>query len=211
MWAPAARAPPSELPTFSTATPISRSAQVASARARRAPSPSDSSIRAIEPTPSVVARASSQSLGSSTAELPVETTVWKPRPRSEPRALTPKLPLWVITATGPGVRRSTESPQSGARAATETTPLPFGPQTGMPGDARRRLQLVFQRPPRRGLAEPRGEDDRAAAAALAGFDQHRRAGRRRDRDDDRVDRLRQVGHGRDAGRPWTSSRFGLTP
>src|SRR4029077_7567792 len=47
-------------------------------------------------------------------------------------ALTARLPLWVIIATGPGRSSGTESPQSGARAATEITPLPFGPQSGIP-------------------------------------------------------------------------------
>ena len=53
-------------------------------------------------------------------------------PRREPIALTARFPLCVIMATGPGRSSGTESPQSGARAATAITPLPFGPQSGIP-------------------------------------------------------------------------------
>src|SRR5262249_56974182 len=45
------------------------------------------------------------------------------------------LRLGVIMATGPGRSSGTESPHSGARPATEITPLPFGPQTGIPADS----------------------------------------------------------------------------
>jgi hypothetical protein len=53
-------------------------------------------------------------------------------PRRDPIALTARFPLWVIIATGPGLSSGTESPQSGARSATEITPFPFGPHSGIP-------------------------------------------------------------------------------
>ncbi len=130
MWAAAAFAPASEEPTLSTATATPASAQSASASARCAPSPSDSRKRATERTPSERASAASQSLASSTAWLPLETRVWKRKPRRDPSALTATFPLCEIRATGPGSSGGAESPQSGARAWAEITPLPLGPQTG---------------------------------------------------------------------------------
>ena len=115
---------------MSTATPIPRSAHSPSADASLAPSPSASRNIATEPTPSASASAASQSLAPSTAWLPVETRVWKSIPRLEPIALTATLPLCETIATRPGRSLGTESPQSGARPWTATTPFPFGPQTG---------------------------------------------------------------------------------
>ena len=76
MWAEAARAPAAEAPTLSTATPTPRSTQLASAPAKRSPSPSSSRNIATERTPWRSQIASSQSLASSTDWLPVESTVW---------------------------------------------------------------------------------------------------------------------------------------
>ena len=112
-----------------------RSAQAARDPARRSPSPSDSRNIATLPTPSSSQTAASQSPASSAAWLPPEITVWYLIPRREPRALTARLPLWEISATGPGSSGATESPHIGAREPTATMPLPFGPQTGIPPDA----------------------------------------------------------------------------
>ena len=130
VWAAAAAAPASEEPTFSTATPMPASPHAASASASRGPSPSPSRNIATERTSSAPARALSQSLASITAWLPVETTVWKRRPRRVPSALTATLPLWEIIATGPGSNGSTASPHIGALAPTAMMPLPLGPHSG---------------------------------------------------------------------------------
>ena len=194
-----------------TATPISRSAQPASARARSAPSPSSSRNSAIERTPSSAATASIQSAAEITAWFPVETTVWKPIPRRIPRALTAMLPLWLISATPPSWSRSTESPQSGARDPTETTPLQFGPQTGRPPSraiavssrSSSRPASISPNPAERTIAPPQPRSiasERTAATPAAGI----------------ATTTASTGSGRSPtlgtqGRPWTRSRFGLIP
>ena len=57
----------------------------------------------------------------------------------EPRAIAgPQAGRRAPVATGPRRTRVTESPQSGAREETATTPLPFGPHTGKPASSARR-------------------------------------------------------------------------
>ena len=46
------------------------------------------------------------------------------------RALTAKLPLCETSATRPGSKGASASPQSGARSCSATMPLPLGPQIG---------------------------------------------------------------------------------
>ena len=211
MCAEAARAPASEAPTLSTATPIDRSAHSASASPSFAPSSSDSRKRATERTPSRSASAASQSLASQTVWLPVETTVCQRIPRREPRALTPTLPLWVTMATEPGSSGRTTSPQTIARSATATIPLPFGPHTGRswaraisrslascprPDSTSAKPAESTTAPPQPSSA-PASTDSATDAAGIATTSA-------------------STGSGRSAtvgthGRPRTSSRFGFTP
>src|SRR6185503_12231088 len=63
-------------------------------------------------------------------------------------AFTATLPLCEISAIGPGCLSVHESPHIGARAATATMPLPFGPQTGSPyANAASRSRSCASRPP----------------------------------------------------------------
>ena len=132
MWAAAAVAPASVAPTFSTATPISRSAARASARVSRAPSPSDSRNSATEPTSSSSHSASSSAAASTTAWLPTEATVWKRSPRPSAIALTATFPLCETSATRPAGRGASASPHSAARLWKATSPSQFGPISGSP-------------------------------------------------------------------------------
>ena len=206
--AAAALAPAAEAPIFRTATPMPASMHVASASHRRAPSPSASRNSATERTPSLWARARSQSVASTTAWLPHDTTVCRRRPRPAASALTATLPLCEISATGPGSRGTKASPHSAARACRATIPSQLGPHTGQVV-AQRRQRAAAPRAPRRRrrLAEAGPVDHGAAAAARAGlFDRPRgrprRGSRRRPRRPARAGRRRSVrrrARGRGAG------------
>ena len=192
VWAAAAAAPARDSPTFSTTTPTPRSAHRASASASLAPSPSSSRKSAIERTPSRAATAASQSAASSTVWFPAETSVWKSMPRREPIALTARFPLCVIMATGPGRSSGTESPQSGARAATAITPLPFGPQSGIPACPATSASSRSSDPPPGASPKPAEKTIGPAAAALRRLGERPRHLGGGNREDDRVHRLRQL-------------------
>ena len=108
--------------------------------------------------PSRSATAASQSLASSTAWLPVETTVWKSMPRREPIALTARFPLCEIIATGAGLERPAPSRPRAARG-----PRPRSPRCRSARRAASRpraatsAQLALESPPAGGLAEPGGD------------------------------------------------------
>ena len=211
---PPARRRASELPTLSTATPIPRSAQ------RPAPGRGGRRRRRTRGR----GRSSRRPSSSRDRLDPVARRRAPPGCRSrrrcgsrsrgrEPRALTPKLPLWVISATGPGARRSTESPQSGARAARRDDPVAVRPADRQPGRASAasrssRFQLAAPPASRRTrreitIAPPQ---PRSPASTITGG--HAAAGI--------ATTTASTGSGRSATRgtqgcPWTASRFGLTP
>ena len=56
--------------------------------------------------------------------------MWKRRPRWVASAFTATLPLCDTSATWPGSRGRSASPQSAARECMATMPLPLGPHTG---------------------------------------------------------------------------------
>ena len=193
--------PAAEAPTLSTATPMPASAHSASASHSRAPSPSLSRKRATERTPSRWAMACSQSPASTTAWLPHETTVCRRRPRRAASALTATLPLCETTATWPASPRH-ERVAPERRAVVEgDDPVAVGPAHRQVVAGGRGAQGGLQTLAVGRLAEARRVDDRAAAPARAGLLDHLGHARGGDGDDDRVDGLGQVGHGRHAGAP----------
>ena len=191
--AAAASAPAAEAPTLSTATPTPRSAQRASDSASRAPSPSSSRNRATERTPSPRRERPRASRGVEHRLVAGRDERVEVDPAPGADRVDGEVPALGDHRHGARARSSgTESPQSGARAATEMTPLPLGPQSGSPpARATSRSSRSSSRPVWR-LAEARGEDDRAAAAALGRLGEGRRDLGRGDREDHRVDRLREV-------------------
>ena len=103
-------------------------------------------------------------------------------------------------------------PRAASATATETTPLQFGPQTGRPPASAIAVSSRSSSRPGLDLAEPGGEDDRAAAAALDRFGEDRRrrpppGSRPRPRRPAPADRRRSARRAVRAPR----SRFGLTP
>ena len=146
-----------------------------------------------------------------TASLPLEIAVCRRSPRRVASALTTRLPLWETSATWPGCGAASASPHSAARECSEISPSQFGPQTGSECRPAAASQLRLERGPAGRLAEARAEHDRAAAAEPARLLDDRGHARRRDRDDDRVGRRREVGQRREARPPVHDDRRGLTP
>ena len=138
--------------------------------------------------------------------------MWKRRPRWVASAFTATLPLCDTSATWPGSRGRSASPQSAARECMATMPLPLGPHTGSSCRAAAATSAGLERDPRRHLGEPGAEHHRAAAADGAGLLDRLRDGRRGDRHHDGVDRRGQVRerrHARAARRRTCAP--GLTP
>ena len=98
-------------------------------------------------------------------------------------------------------RGTSASPHSAARACSATSPSQLGPHTGSAWRRGRGAQRGLQARAVGRLAEARRVDDRAAAAARAGLLDHLGHAGGRDRDDDRVDGLGQVGQRRHARAP----------
>jgi hypothetical protein len=132
--------------------------------------------------------------------LPTDATVWKRSPRPSASALTATFPLCETSATWPAARGTSASPHSAAPAWNATIPSQFGPIRGERELLRGVAQLGLQRGLAR-LCESRAEDDEPAAAAPSGRPDHVGHARGGDRDDDRVDRLRQVVDRRHARSP----------
>ena len=189
MWAAAAVAPAAVAPTFRTATPTPRSAARASASASRAPSPSASRKSATAPTSSSSASAASSVAASSTAWLPTDATVWKRSPRPTASAFTAKLPLCEISATRPGGRGTSASPQRAAAPWNETSPSQLGPSTGIPAAAAASSCWSAGAP---ASAKPAANTTAAPQPRRRGGADHVGHAGGGDRDDCGVDRLGQV-------------------
>ena len=187
VWAAAARAPASEEPTLSTATPTPRSAQ----RRERLGELRAVAVGLEEERDRARRRRARRAPRASrwrrqTAWLPVETTVCKPIPRREPSALTRD-----VAALGDHRHRAraraagTESPQIAARARDGDDPVAVRPADRQLVRASGLAQLGLERrgPPRprrsRPRARPRRRSRARAPARTAAGDRRRPGSRRR--------------------------------
>ena len=191
-------------PDLEHGDPDRPSAQRASAAASRAPSPSDSRNSATEPTPS-----RSHERREPVAGVEDRLVAGRDdRVEADPAARAERVD-GDVAALGDhrhaaGLERRRPSPPQRRARATATIPLPFGPHTGSPpAAAASRSSRSSSRPasisPKPAASTTAPPQPRSAASAITAGT----AGRG-DRDDDGVDRLREVGDRRDARPPWTA-------
>ena len=138
VWASAARAPISDVPTLSTIATLP-----ASASRRRASSKAAGRRTVSRNMPTTRHSGSSakyavMSATSVIASLPAETTVRKPTRGPSETRISPIEPEWTSVATGPPVKSSVRVPIHGDGAPGVAIPMQFGPTMEMPAASTRR-------------------------------------------------------------------------
>ena len=206
-WSPAtapvcaaAAAPPAaDAPALRTATPTPRSAQRASASHSRAPSPSASTNSATERTPRL-GRERLEPAGGVHHRLVAggDHGVQRRAAPQRERVDGEVAALGHERHVAAGARHQRVAPQRGALVQLHDA-VAVRAAHRQPVAPRGRPQRLLQRAAAAGLAEARRVHDRPAAAGRArGLDGVRDRGRR-DRDDDRVGGLGEIGERRHAG------------